>query len=171
MFIYVAIKKMNTSRRLMFRFVPFVFINDLRYLFLRTRTEITNERIFGDTKETSVGLEKKKKKKKYRRDFSFRKKRKKKKRRGKKERKKRTICSILRWDVIIPWTVWKNAIQMECDIRWECLGRRWREEKYKIRPYINIDLLGWRKSLWEPQLSSPITKRPLNTVKQLMIND
>lgn len=67
--------------------------------------------------------------------------------------------------------MWKNAIQMECDIRWECLGRRWREEKYKIRPYVNIDLLGWRKSLWEPQLSSPITKRPLNTVKQLMIND
>ena len=66
MFIYAAIKKMNTSRRLMFRFVPFVFINDLRYLFLRTRTEITNERIFGDTKETSVGLEKKKKKKKRR---------------------------------------------------------------------------------------------------------
>lgn len=89
MFIYVAIKKMNTSRRLMFRFVPFVFINDLRYLFLRTRTEITNERIFGDTKETSVGLEKKKKKKKYRRDFSFRKKRKKKKKKRKERKKKK----------------------------------------------------------------------------------
>lgn len=72
----------------MFRFVPFVFINDLRYLFLRTRTEITNERIFGDTKETSVGLEKKKKKKKYRRDFSFQKKKKKKKKRRERKKKK-----------------------------------------------------------------------------------
>lgn len=73
----------------MFRFVPFVFINDLRYLFLRTRTEITNERIFGDTKETSVGLEKKKKKKKYRRDFSFRKKRKKKKKEEERKKEKK----------------------------------------------------------------------------------
>ena len=68
----------------MFRFVPFVFINDLRYLFLRTRTEITNERIFGDTKETSVGLEKKKKKKKITTRFLVSKKKEKKKKKKKK---------------------------------------------------------------------------------------
>ena len=72
----------------MFRFVPFVFINDLRYLFLRTRTEITNERIFGDTKETSVGLEKKKKKKKIKKIFRFKKKKKKKKKRRERKKKK-----------------------------------------------------------------------------------
>ena len=72
----------------MFRFVPFVFINDLRYLFLRTRTEITNERIFGDTKETSVGLEKKKKKKKISTRFLVSKKKKKKKKRRERKKKK-----------------------------------------------------------------------------------
>ena len=72
----------------MFRFVPFVFINDLRYLFLRTRTEITNERIFGDTKETSVGLEKKKKKKKISTRFLVKKKKKKKKEEERKKEKK-----------------------------------------------------------------------------------
>lgn len=72
----------------MFRFVPFVFINDLRYLFLRTRTEITNERIFGDTKETSVGLEKKKKKKKISTRFLVSKKKEKKKEEERKKEKK-----------------------------------------------------------------------------------
>lgn len=72
----------------MFRFVSFVFINDLRYLFLRTRTEITNERIFGDTKETSVGLEKKKKKKKISTRFLVSKKKEKKKEEERKKEKK-----------------------------------------------------------------------------------